>query len=146
MSRAGAAEAPAAGMCMRTAWAVTPVQRLRGLLGRSPKWLGPAGVLVIAPCDDVHTFFMRHPIDIAFLDSAGMVLESFSAVGPARRIRCPGAVVVLERFSRVEQPSGGRSVVLDGAWIAPGQQVALGPWTAGAAQGCAARRCRSDAL
>ncbi|MFM2152962.1 MAG: hypothetical protein RL199_1397, partial [Pseudomonadota bacterium] len=40
--------------------------RLRGLLGRPS--LDPDVGLWIEPCDGVHTFFMRFPIDVAVLD------------------------------------------------------------------------------
>ena len=40
--------------------------------------------LVIAPCNAVHTFFMRFPIDIVFLTRDGEVLSIRSSVGPWR--------------------------------------------------------------
>ena len=44
--------------------------RMRGLLGRE----GIDGVMVLAPCRNVHTFGMRFTIDVAFCDRDGMVL------------------------------------------------------------------------
>lgn len=38
--------------------------RRRGLLGRD----GIAGALLLSPCNSVHTFRMRFPIDVAYLD------------------------------------------------------------------------------
>lgn len=44
--------------------------RARGLLwGASPD-----DVLVLVPCRDVHTCFMRQPVDVAFVGSDGVVL------------------------------------------------------------------------
>ena len=71
------------------------------------------GVLVLAPCRDVHTFGMRADIDVAFVASDGTVLESHRAVRPGRRMRCRNAVVTLERVA------GG------GAWFSPGDSVLL---------------------
>ena len=45
--------------------------RARGLLGRD----GIEGALVLRPCRWVHTLRMRFPIDVAFLDSDGMVIR-----------------------------------------------------------------------
>jgi hypothetical protein len=49
----------------------TKRSRARGLLGRD----GIEGALVLRPCRWVHTVRMRFPIDVAFLDSAGMVVR-----------------------------------------------------------------------
>ena len=86
---------------MRAVFALSFFQRLRGLLGRSPSWLGVGGVLLLAPCDSIHTWGMRYAIDVAFLDGHGRVLESVRRLPPRRRLRCPGARVVLERPSAV---------------------------------------------
>lgn len=53
----------------RTERALRPLDRLRGLLGRSALQEGEA--LWIAPCSSVHTLFMRFPIDVIFLDRSG---------------------------------------------------------------------------
>lgn len=45
--------------------------RRRGLLGRD----GFEGALLIERCRSVHTFGMRFPIDVAFLDPDGVVLR-----------------------------------------------------------------------
>jgi uncharacterized membrane protein (UPF0127 family) len=57
--------------------------RNRGLLGRDE--LTEQEGLLIAPCNSVHTFFMRFPIDIVFLDRGGCVLKIRQAV-PAWRL------------------------------------------------------------
>lgn len=56
--------------------------RLRGLLGRSA--LEPGEGLWIDRCRMVHTFFMRFPIDAAFLDREGSVVRIFSDLKPWR--------------------------------------------------------------
>ena len=68
---------------------------LRGLLFRRPQ----AGVMLLAPCRDVHTFGMGHAVDVAFVDATGLVVEAHRAVAPGRRLRCRRARAVLERFA-----------------------------------------------
>lgn len=45
--------------------------RLRGLMGKKELDLGTG--LLIKPCNSVHTFFMKFPIDIAFIGENGQV-------------------------------------------------------------------------
>jgi hypothetical protein len=52
--------------------AATLWQRVTGLLGRS--LLPPDTGLWLTPCHSVHTFFMRFPIDVLFLDRQGAVI------------------------------------------------------------------------
>ncbi len=85
-------------------------QRLRGLLGRDEGFLG-GGVLCLMPCSDIHTFGMRYPIDVAFLDAQGAVLLVRRGMPAGRRLKCPGAAMVLERVGN------------DSRWLAPGEQV-----------------------
>lgn len=59
--------------------AASPDRRSRGLLGRD----GIDGALLISPCSGVHTFRMRFPIDVAFLDKTWTVVD----VVPMRRNR-----------------------------------------------------------
>ena len=64
-------------------------------------WLGlravpRAGGLWIVPCDGVHTFAMRFPIDVVFVDAAGRVLRIDCAVAPWRVRICIGAHSVIE--------------------------------------------------
>ena len=75
-------------------------ERLRGLLLTKPD----DTMLLLVPCDDIHTFGMRYAIDVAFLDEAGFVLESHRDVLPRQRRRCKGARAVVERFSRPRCP------------------------------------------
>jgi uncharacterized membrane protein (UPF0127 family) len=57
--------------------------RLRGLMGRPP--LAPGAALLLRPCSGIHTFFVRGPIDVLFLDADHRVV---AAVGPIAPFRC----------------------------------------------------------
>ena len=92
---------------MKVEVACTVAARLRGLLGRASH----EGALLLVPCNDIHTFGMRRPIDVAFVASDGAVLESYRSVRPNRRVRNKGATAVLERFAS------------DDAWYEPGDLV-----------------------
>jgi len=60
------------GEVLATAEVVTSRRaRARGLLGRD----GIEGALVLRPCRQVHTIGMRFPIDVAFVDGDGVVLQ-----------------------------------------------------------------------
>jgi uncharacterized membrane protein (UPF0127 family) len=61
----------------------TARSRNKGLLGRHG--LEPGGGLWIVPCGAVHTFFMRFPIDLVYLDRKKRVRKARSRV-PAWRI------------------------------------------------------------
>jgi len=52
--------------------------------------------LLIPRCRSVHSFGMRFPIDVLFLDGEGRVIDLRREVPPGRVIRCPGAMAVLE--------------------------------------------------
>ncbi len=56
--------------------------RLVGLLGR--RALAPDEALLLSPCNNIHTFFMRFPIDVVFLDKQGAVLAIVPALRPWR--------------------------------------------------------------
>ena len=57
-------------------------ERLVGLLGRPS--IGDKEALLLNPCKSVHTFFMRFPIDIIFLDAEGAIVKLFPHVKPNR--------------------------------------------------------------
>ena len=79
----------------RVETARSPWRRLRGLLGRRELPAGEA--LRIEPCTSIHTFFMRFPIDAAFLRGDGTVLRAISDLRPFRATRIyPGAAMVVE--------------------------------------------------
>ncbi len=71
--------------------------RRKGLLGRT----GAGGGLWIVPCESVHTFFMKFPIDLIYLDRAKKVKKVCPAVRPWRMSAC------LTAHSILELPAGG---------------------------------------
>ncbi len=72
------------------------LDRARGVIGR--EHLLRSRAVLIKPCRAIHTFGLRHAIDVAFLDAQGQVLEVVSAVPPWRwrRARCRDAYACLE--------------------------------------------------
>jgi uncharacterized membrane protein (UPF0127 family) len=68
--------------------------RRRGLLGRDGLIAGEA--LVIAPCNAIHTLFMRFPIDVVFVDRTGQVLKAISRLSPWRLAASLRAFAVIE--------------------------------------------------
>lgn len=76
----------------------TAAARNRGLLGREA--FLPGEGLWIAPCESVHTFFMRFPIDLVYLDRKLRVKKVRHRVGAWRISAC------LTAFSVLELPAG----------------------------------------
>ena len=72
--------------------------RRRGLLGRTAFAEGTA--LIIAPCNGIHTFFMRMTIDVVFVSRGGQVLKTYSDL-PAWRI-----AFAIRAFAAIELPAG----------------------------------------
>ena len=68
--------------------------RLRGLAWRDRADAGPG--LLIPRCASVHTFGMRFPLDIYFLDRAGCVISVRRRVPPRRVVWQRGAAAILE--------------------------------------------------
>ncbi len=62
--------------------ACTLWERTRGLIGRDA--LGRGCGMVIWGSNAVHTFFMRFPIDVVFVDSSLMVLKVAAGLAPYR--------------------------------------------------------------
>ena len=60
--------------------AQTFFKRLKGLLGR--KFLNPGQAIILVPCNSVHTFFMRFPIDVLFVDKNYKVLKILPGLSP----------------------------------------------------------------
>jgi uncharacterized membrane protein (UPF0127 family) len=69
-------------------------KRRKGLLGR--ECLSPGEGLWIVPCESVHTFFMRFPIDLVYLDRKKRIRKLRSGVAPWRLSACFSAYSVLE--------------------------------------------------
>jgi hypothetical protein len=74
--------------------AVTSRARNRGLLGRDCLSAGEG--LWIAPCQAVHTFFMRFAIDLIYIDRRGRIRKLRESVGPWRLSLCLTAHSILE--------------------------------------------------
>lgn len=69
----------------RERWAVTPDDRMRGLLD-SPG-LEPGEALVISPCTSIHMFFMKFALDVLFVDKRGVVVRAIEGIRPWRMTR-----------------------------------------------------------
>jgi uncharacterized protein len=81
-------------VCERCLVADRPWSRMRGLLGRK-ELPGGEGIL-LRPCGSVHTFFMRFPIDVVFLDRDLTVLAVERELRPWRTAARRGAKAALE--------------------------------------------------
>jgi hypothetical protein len=85
----------------------SPLRRLLGLaLRRRP----PAHALLLPRCRSVHTFGMRFPLDLIWLDRDGRVLRVDEAVPPWQVRSCRGAAAVLEagRMPAMAEPQRNR--------------------------------------
>ena len=101
------------GELARSFWA-----RGRGLMGRAP--LPESYALIILPESSIHTFFMRVPIDVLFVDRSDNVIGLREAMPPSR----PFAGVAPWRGRYViEMPAG----VIAATGTALGDQLALEP-------------------
>jgi hypothetical protein len=69
-------------------------RRSKGLLGRDR--LAPGEGLWIVPCESVHTFAMKFPIDLVYLDRNLRIKKLRSAVPPWRLSACLTAHSILE--------------------------------------------------
>ena len=56
--------------------------------------------MIIAPSNAIHTFFMRFPIDIAFVTRAGRVVKTCHTVKPWR------IAVSIRAYAAIEFPAG----------------------------------------
>jgi len=88
------------------------VQRLRGLIGRRPLEKG-AGLL-LDPGGSVHTFGMRFPIDVVFLDRYRNILDTRGSIAPNRICLAPRRT-----SSTLELPAG----VCSSRDLRPGDQL-----------------------
>ncbi|MEI6003255.1 DUF192 domain-containing protein [Paraburkholderia bengalensis] len=69
-------------MSVRVDVTESAIERMRGLLGR--EGIDADCALWIEPCSAVHTFGMRFPIDVLFIDRRGRVMSIHRNVGRAR--------------------------------------------------------------
>jgi uncharacterized protein len=92
---------------MRIVVARSPLRRLLGLAlrGRPPGY-----ALLLPRCRSVHTFGMRFPLDLVWLDRDGRPVRVDEAVPPWRVRSCRRAVAVLEagRMPAMPQPQRNR--------------------------------------
>ena len=92
----------------------TSAKRRTGLLKHEK--LEPGEGLWIVPCESVHTFFMKFPIDLLYLDRHHKVRKARSAVRPWRLSACLAAHSVLELPAGTVKQSGtqaGDELVID---------------------------------
>ena len=82
----------------------TSAKRRTGLLKHER--LEPGEGLWIVPCESVHTFFMKFPIDLVYLDKHRKVRKVRSAVPPWRLSACLLAHSVLELPAGTVKQSG----------------------------------------
>ncbi|MBD3298947.1 MAG: DUF192 domain-containing protein [candidate division Zixibacteria bacterium] len=66
-------------------WAGTSAERRKGLLGRTEMSANEG--MYITPCEWIHTFGMKFPIDVAFPDKHGRILHVHHALKPRRLSR-----------------------------------------------------------
>lgn len=97
-----------------------PFGRLKGLLGRRSLPSGEG--LLLRPASSVHMFFMRFPIDVAFLDRELRVLSIKRELKPWRAAGRRGAHAALEL------PAGE----CERRGLQPGDQLELATSTAAA--------------
>jgi uncharacterized membrane protein (UPF0127 family) len=72
-------------LARRVIWAGTSAERRQGLLGRQS--LAEDEGIYIVPCQWIHMFGMKFPIDAAFLNSEGRVLAVHHDLRPNRLSR-----------------------------------------------------------
>ncbi len=87
--------------------------RNRGLLGRTDLPRGTA--LVIAPCNGVHTFFMKFAIDALFVDKDGTVRRIAAGLQPWRIALSPRSFAVIEM----------KAGTISGAEVRPGDRLSI---------------------
>src|SRR5919198_2622474 len=81
-------------VCERVFVADRAHHRIRGLLGR--RRLEPGEGMVLRPAWNVHTAFMRFPIDVVFLDADQVVIRIAPSLPSWRTVSCRGAREVVE--------------------------------------------------
>jgi uncharacterized protein len=87
--------------------AETSAARRTGLLKHTGLAAGEG--LWIVPCASVHTFFMKFPIDLVYLDRHQRVRKVRHAVGPWKLSACLSARTILELAPGTAQASGTKA-------------------------------------
>lgn len=62
--------------------------RLRGMMGRPEPRAGEGMLLV--PCRSVHMYWMKYPLDVAFLAPDGRIVAAYHGLAPSRRSKRHG--------------------------------------------------------
>ena len=94
--------------------AATAIKRMKGLLGL--RKLNDKSAMVIKPCNSIHTFFMRFPIDVLFVDKYGKVIKAIANILPFRV-----SPVCFRSYFVIELPAG----VIKSTLTAVGDQLIL---------------------
>ena len=89
--------------------------RRRGLLGRSG--IAEGSAMIIAPCNAVHTFFMRFTIDVVFADRQGNVVKLCRNLRPWRM------GIGLAGFAAIELSAGS----IDQSGVVKGDRLSVAP-------------------
>lgn len=97
-------------VCERCQIARTPLQRMRGLLGRSSLDSGEG--MLFRPAGSIHMFFMRFPIDAIFCDRDLVVIDVERGLKPWRTAGRRGAKVVIEVAAGAARVQSGDRLVL----------------------------------
>jgi uncharacterized membrane protein (UPF0127 family) len=100
-------------VCERCARAESPLQRMRGLLGR--RGLEPGEGILLRPAGSIHTAFMRFAIDAVFVDAEGRVVRVADSIPPWRATGAKGAKAVIELAAGAAARAG----------IQPGERLLL---------------------
>ncbi len=82
------------GKVARGFWA-----RTKGLIGR--KYMGRGEALIFYRCTSVHTFFMKFPIDVVFLDKQMRLIKAYKSFFPCKISR-----MVLNSYVAIEFCAG----------------------------------------
>jgi uncharacterized membrane protein (UPF0127 family) len=91
--------------------------RRRGLLGRDD--LADGCALVLAPCNAIHTWRMRFPIDVLFVDRDGRITKIVERLGAWR------VAASFSAFATIELRAGA----IDGRNVTVGDRLTLRPAT-----------------
>ena len=71
-------------------------------------------VLCLLPCAAIHTWGMKHPIDVSFCDRDMRVMKTHRNLPPRKFLSCKGATCVFERYAcRDDWPKVGDFVVAE---------------------------------
>lgn len=73
--------------------------RLKGLLGK--KSIDQDTALLITPCNSIHMFFMKFPIDVLFIDKNDIIVHMVNNIKPWRTSK-----IVRHSEKVIELPAG----------------------------------------